>query len=75
MGTRAEPTFCAIMVRGFVSLADSNRTTSAKCAWSAVCHGRQVIHELLLILKFSSYLIFNKLRAPAPTNETPALSR
>jgi len=48
--------------------------TSAKCAWSAVCHGHPVMHELLLILKFSSYFVFNKLRAPAP-NETPELSR
>jgi len=75
MDPRAEPTYCAIMGRGFVSLAESNRMTSAKCAWSAVCHGHPVIHELLLILKFSSYLVFNKLRAPALTNETPALSR
>jgi len=32
MGPRAEPTYCAIMGRGFVLLTDSNRTTSAKYA-------------------------------------------
>lgn len=60
MGPRAEPTHWALTGRGFVSLAENDRMTSAKCAGSAVCHGHPAVHELLLILKFSFGFDVNK---------------